>query len=198
MLTNAAKNYAIDALLPADVSLHTAYSSTGANEVTGGSPAYARKAITFGAASAGTKSATSTPTADVPAGTTVRFVGLWGLGSPSQFLGMFALGGSEKEYWVHTLGSPGGVIGCSSHGYSNGDQVVFYGGTPPTGLTEGTLYYVVGASTDLFYVSDSAGGAPIPITGYGDQECKVSKIVPEAFGAQGTLQISSASLAMSA
>lgn len=198
MLTTAAKNAALDGLLPADVSLHTAYSSTGANEVTGGSPAYARRAISFSAAASGTKSASSTPTLDVPAGTTVRFAGLWGLGSPSQFLGMYAIGGSEKEYWVHTLGSPSGVIACPSHGYSNGDQVVFYGGTPPTGLTEGTLYYVVTATTDTFGVSDTVGGPGIPITGYGDQECKVSKIVPEAFGSQGTLQISSASLAMSA
>lgn len=198
MLTNAAKNYALDALLPADVSLHTAYSASGANEVTGGTPAYARKVMTFGAASSGTKSATSQPSLDVPAGTTVAFIGLWGLGSPSQFLGMFAAGGAEKEYWVAILGSPEGVIGCPSHGYSNGDRVVFYGGTPPTGLTEGTLYYVINSSTDLFSVSATLAGPGIPLTGYGDQECKVSKVVPEAFAGQGTYQVTSASLALNA
>jgi len=198
MLTNAAKNYALDALLPADVSLHTAYSASGANEVTGGSPAYARKAISFSAASAGTKSASSTPTLDVPTSTTVRFVGLWGLGSPSQFLGMFALGGSEKEIIAILLGSPEGVITIPSHGYSNGDQVVFYGGTPPGGLVEGTSYYVINATTDTFSVAATAGGAGIPLSSYPDGEVKCSKIVPETFGSQGTLQISSASLAMSA
>lgn len=198
MLTAAAKNYALDALLPADVSLHTAYSSSGANEVTGGSPAYARKAITFSAASAGSKAASSTPTLDVPASTEVRFVGLWGLGSPSQFLGMFALGGSEKEIIGIQLGSPEGVITIPSHGYSNTNKVVFYGGTPPTGLTEGTIYYVINATTDTFSVSATEGGAGIPLTGYPDGEVKVSKIVPETFGSQGTLQISAATLALSA
>jgi hypothetical protein len=198
MLTTAAKNAALDALLPVDVSLHTAYSSSGANEVTGGSPAYARRAITFSAASSGTKSSSSTPTFDVPASTEVRFLGLWGLGSPSQFLGMFALGGSEKEIIGITLGSPEGILIVPSHGYSNGNKVVFYGGTPPTGLTEGTVYYVISASTDTFSVSATEGGAGIPLTGYPDGEVKVSKIVPESFGSQGTLQVSSASIAMNA
>ncbi len=198
MQTTVAKNAALDGILFADASLHTAYSASGANEVTGGSPAYARKAYTFAAASSGSRSASVTPTFDVPAGTTVAFVGLWGQGSPSQFLGMHALGGSEKEYWVQTLGSPDGVIGCVSHGYSNGNRVVFYGGTPPTGLTEGTLYYVINASTDFFGVSLTEGGAGIPITGYGDDECKVSKCVPETFGAQGTLQLSSGSISLNA
>lgn len=198
MLTNAAKNYALDALLPADVSLHTAYSASGANEVTGGSPAYARKAITFSAASSGSKASSSTPTLDVPAATEVQFVGLWGLGSPSQFLGMFAVGGSEKEIIAILLGSPEGVITIPSHGYSNGDKVVFYGGTPPTGLTEGTIYYVINATTDTFSVAATAGGAGIPLTGYPNGEVKVSKIVPETFGSQGTFQVSSATLALNA
>lgn len=198
MLTAAAKNYALDALLPADVSLHTAYSASGANEVTGGSPAYARKPISFSAASAGSKASSSTPTLDVPAATEVQFVGLWGLGSPSQFLGMFAVGGSEKEIIAIQLGSPEGVITIPSHGYSNNDKVVFYGGTPPTGLVEGTIYYVINATTDTFSVSATEGGAGIPLTGYPNGEVKVSKIVPETFGSQGTFQVSSATLALNA
>lgn len=198
MQTTVAKNAALDGILFADASLHTAYSAVGANEVTGGSPAYARRAYPFAAASSGARSASTTPTFDVPAGTTVAFVGLWGQGSPSAFLGMHALGGSEKEFWVQTLGSPDGVIGCKAHGFSNGNRVVFYGGTPPTGLTEGTLYYVINASTDFFGVSLTEGGAGVPITGYGDDECKVSKCVPEVFGSQGTLQLSSGSYTQNA
>lgn len=198
MLTNAAKNFALDGITISDASLHTAYSSSGASEVSGGSPAYARRAITFSAASSGTRSASSTPTFDVPAATTVRFIGLWGLGSPSQFIGMFALGGSEKEVISVSLGSPEGIFVVPSHGYSNGNQVVFYGGTPPTGITEGTLYYVVKATTDTFSVSDTENGNGIPFSNYPDGEVKVSKIVPEAFGSQGTLQVSSASIALSA
>lgn len=68
----------LDALAPTHASLHTASpGDTGANEVAGGAPAYARKAITFGAAAAGAKAATTQPTFDVPAGTTITHVGFW-------------------------------------------------------------------------------------------------------------------------
>lgn len=55
------------------VSLHTADpGTTGANEAAGGSPAYARKALVFGAASGGTATATEV-TFDVPPGTYTHF-----------------------------------------------------------------------------------------------------------------------------
>lgn len=57
-------------------SLHTADpGTTGASEVTGGSPAYARKALTWSAPSGGV--ITATATFDVPAGATVAFAGLY-------------------------------------------------------------------------------------------------------------------------
>lgn len=59
------------------VSLHTASpSTTGANEVTGGSPAYARKQTTWGAATGGLITGTEV-TFDVPPGTTVTHVGIF-------------------------------------------------------------------------------------------------------------------------
>jgi hypothetical protein len=59
-----------------------------ANEVTGGSPAYARKAITWAAANAGSKALTATfPVFDIPAGTTVAFIGLWTLASGGTYGG---------------------------------------------------------------------------------------------------------------
>lgn len=61
------------------VSLHTASpGATGANEATGGSPAYARKQTTWGAAS-GSTVAGSEVTFDVPAGTYTHW-GLWSSG----------------------------------------------------------------------------------------------------------------------
>lgn len=47
----------------------------GTTEITGGSPAYARKAITWNAAATGVKSLSNQPVFDVPAGATVRAVG---------------------------------------------------------------------------------------------------------------------------
>jgi hypothetical protein len=58
------------------VSLHTADpGTTGAAEATGGTPAYARKALSFGAASSGTATAGEV-TFDVPPGTYTHF-GVW-------------------------------------------------------------------------------------------------------------------------
>lgn len=80
MLNHLAGNAATGAPIT-HASLHTGFPATGANEVTGGTPAYARKAITFEAAAgtelAGSIDVTAAPVFDVPAGTTVAAVGYW-------------------------------------------------------------------------------------------------------------------------
>lgn len=48
---------------------------TGANEISGGSPAYARKPITWSTPSGG--QITGTVTFDIPAGTNVAYIGCW-------------------------------------------------------------------------------------------------------------------------
>lgn len=48
---------------------------TATGEVTGGSPAYNRKAINWGTASASAVTTTSAPVFDVPSGTTVTYFG---------------------------------------------------------------------------------------------------------------------------
>lgn len=59
------------------ISLHTADpGTTGTSEVTGGSPAYARKAASWTAGSTDGV-VTVTVTFDVPTSTTVLYVGLW-------------------------------------------------------------------------------------------------------------------------
>jgi hypothetical protein len=63
---------------------------------------------------------------------------------------------------------------------------VFMNGTAPTGLTEGTHYFVINAATDTFKVSATSGGAAIDITGQPAASSRVSKIVPEVFAGQGT------------
>lgn len=70
------------------LSLHTATpGSTGANEVTGGSPAYARRAVTWNSASAGSKTVSNTPTFDVPASTTVTHLGFWSASTAGTYYG---------------------------------------------------------------------------------------------------------------
>lgn len=62
-----------------------------ANEVTGGSPAYARKAITWASATSATPSvkalAATFPVFDIPAGTTVAFIGIWTLATGGTYGG---------------------------------------------------------------------------------------------------------------
>lgn len=82
--TTTAKNLMLEALRAATTgiataSLHSADpGTTGANEISGGSPAYARKAVAFNAASGAVIGQTaSDPVFDVPAGATVAYVGYW-------------------------------------------------------------------------------------------------------------------------
>lgn len=64
----------------------------GANELTGGSPAYARKAVTFDAAASKQMIQNGTdPVFDIPAGTTVKYVGFWSAISGGTFLGSAAV-----------------------------------------------------------------------------------------------------------
>jgi hypothetical protein len=70
------------------VSLHTADpGSTGTSEVTGGSPAYARKAITWTAASASATSNSAQIVFDVPTSTTIRYLGYWSASTSGTFYG---------------------------------------------------------------------------------------------------------------
>lgn len=91
-LNDTAKNLMLDALAAVAVyaSCHTADPGTnGANEVTGGSPAYARKSITWNAAATGALDDSNAPVFDIPAGTTVAFVGLWSALTNGTFYGSF-------------------------------------------------------------------------------------------------------------
>lgn len=89
-LTTTMKNQLLDSTFaPASVyvSAHTASPGlTGANEVSGGAPAYARKLLTYAAASGGTKATSATVTLDIPAATTVAFIGLFDAVSAGNFL----------------------------------------------------------------------------------------------------------------
>lgn len=97
-LNNTAKNLMLDALgaVAVYVSLHTADpGTTGTSEVTGGSPAYARKPVTWNAASAANLDNNANPAFDIPAGTTLTHFGLWSAATAGTFYGGNALSASE-------------------------------------------------------------------------------------------------------
>lgn len=98
-ITDAGKNVMLDEFGTVAIfaSLHTADPGlTGADEVTGGSPAYTRESITWNAAASGNLDSSNTPVFDVPASTTVAFVGLWSAVSAGTFYGGGALSASES------------------------------------------------------------------------------------------------------
>ena len=95
-LNVTARNALLDAAAavwpPDTVSLHTADPGNGttsaAGEVTGGTPAYARKAVTFAAAAAGSRASSVAVVFDVPGATTVSHLGYF---RGATFLGSRAL-----------------------------------------------------------------------------------------------------------
>ncbi|HYJ33840.1 MAG TPA: hypothetical protein VE326_11525 [Candidatus Binatia bacterium] len=78
------------------VSLHTADpGTTGTNEVTGGTPAYARKAVAWSTASGGVAAISGGVTFDVPASTSISYIGLWSTATGGTFYGGAALSATE-------------------------------------------------------------------------------------------------------
>lgn len=202
-LTDATKNFILDSAIDEAIvggfthaSLHTAYSTTGANELTGGAPAYARKALTWAAAASGSKALAATlPTFDVPASTTVRWLGFWTALTAGTFRGMVPLGGGTLKHFT-VDDTTADTLKSEGHGFANGDQVVVWGAGIPTDLAVGTIYFVVTAATDTLQLALTSGGAAINFADKGAGF--LQKIVPETFGAQGTYAVSAASVDLGA
>lgn len=185
------KNAMLDGQVFTQASLHTAFpGTTGANEVSGGAPAYARKAIAMGAAAGGQRTQAAPVTFDVPA-TTVRWVGYWNAGT---FIGTAPNGGATPKNFMSVPSSD--LVYCTSHGWADGQKIVFFNGTPPAPLVEGTIYFVRDSLTDSFKVAATAGGAAIDLTAPSSFGCVAAAIVEDAYGAQGTHQLTTTTFAI--
>lgn len=186
MRTTARINAMIDAenVTGDKMSLHTAFSSTGANEVTGGT--YARQTITYAAAAGRSKAAIGTISFTGLPSTTVAWLGLWDSTS-TIFKGMVANGGAERSFQVDLTNNR---FYCEGHGMVDGDRMVVTGATLPTGITEGEPLYVIGTTAgdpDYLQASLTAGGAPIDITtNQPSADARLSKIVLEVYNAAGS------------
>jgi len=90
------------------------------------------------------------------------------------------------------------LVSCGSHGFTTDTRVAFYvepyGGTIPTGLTEGTIYYVLatGLTADKFAVSTTSGGSAVDITAVGN--ALVQKCLPKVVNAGDTVKFTATSL----
>lgn len=195
-LTDATKNTLLDGLpaLATHLSLHTAYSITGANEVTGGTPAYARNLCAWSASSGGVLSLAGLELFDVPAGT-VMFVGLWSAITAGTFRGMLPVKAVAPTPFTAVAGTD--IITSDAHGFTATDEsVVFWdlgsGSVLPTGITEGTRYFVRDISGDTFKIAATAGGAAIDLTTDGGGYAQ--RFVPEVYAAQGQYEVTSISI----
>lgn len=180
--------------------LHTTVGQSG-TEVTGGSPAYARKAVTWGAAASRTKDLSGALTFDIPAGTTVRAVAAWSAVTAGTMRAWSPVGASARRAVSVTNSTDvtNNDIWSPAHGLASGNSVLFWatiGAVLPAGLSEDTEYFVIatGLTTDSFRVSTTLGGAALDITAIGDGD--VQKFTPEVFAGQGTYQVTSFPLTM--
>ena len=165
--------------------------TAASTEATGGSPAYARLAVVWGATAAGVKANTGALAFDLPAGT-YGFFTWWNtatLNSGTQYLGYAPFGGASPKKGFATVDSAdvtANTLTSSGHGLVNTDRVIFYNvvsETIPAGITEGGAYFVVGSATDTFQIALTSGGGAVDLTGQG--EVYWEKVVPEVFASQG-------------
>jgi hypothetical protein len=177
-------------------SLHTAYSTTGANEVSGGSPAYARKAATWAPPAGRAKATSSSMVFDVPSGATIRWCGFFDASTSGAFLGMTPNGGGIPEaFAVPEIAND--TLEAPSHGFTTGDSVVVWAvpGAPlPSPLAEGTVYYVIAATAADLKLSLTSGGSPVSMASVGSGF--LQRLVQEVFGAQGTHTVTSATMTL--
>lgn len=180
-------------------SLNTAYSNTGANEVTGGSPAFARKAITWASAASGAKALAATlPSFDVASGLVIPWWSGWSALTAGTFRFMAALGGGTLMPAMVELAADitANDIFAKAHGLVADNRVVPWPAsatTLPTGLAvggnSGIPYWVIstGLTTDSFRLSLTQGGSAIDITGTSPFGFFVQKCVPQTTVTQDVL-----------
>lgn len=208
VLTDVLKNACLDSAVAGApgtalfLGAHTALGQAGA-EVIGGAPAYARKAITWQAAGAvvqGQKDITAAVTFDIPAGTTVRNIGLWSASTAGTLRAWSPAGASARRaFSVDAAGVTNNDLTSAAHGLVAGNSVVVWptiGAVLPTPLAEDTEYFVIatGLTTDTFRIATTFGGAAIDITAIGDGD--VQKFTPEVFAGQGTYQVTAYPVSM--
>ena len=203
-IANYAENRILDALFNNTslaiatpyVSLHTADpGETGASEVAGGS--YARQAASFGAASSGqVQNDANIDFTGMPAITVVGFA-IWDAASSGNCLWTGWLSTVVRAFVADDLA--GDTIRSPGHGFANDDRVAFEAedvGSLPTGISAGTLYWVVNTATDTFKVSTSQGGGAVDITAVGSG--KVRRVVSKTLNSGDTFRFATGSLTLNA
>lgn len=98
--------------------------------------------------------------------------------------------------WVNVIGLDTDTWYSPGHGFSDDDEVVLetlgYGALP-TGMSQGTKYYVISSTTDTFSLSASQAGAAVNVTVSG--QARMAVYAPQTVTAANiTVQINSGNL----
>jgi hypothetical protein len=119
------------------------------------------------------------------------------------YLGYAPINGSTRGYGVvpDATAVTANLIYSGAHGLTAGNQVRVYNvfaESLPTGLTEGTRYFVIatGLTTDAFSISTTLGGSAVDITAVGD--LFFQRVIPEVFAAQGQITLAATALVLDA
>lgn len=161
------------------VGLHTSSPGEAGDQTTNEAnyTGYARQAVarTTGGWTVSTNSVTNAAQISFPQSTgggtdNIQF---WSIGSASSGSGILMYYGpfaAAPLLFTTTDSASSDTFVSDAHGLSDGETVVFStapGGTLPTGVTEGTIYYVITSTTDSFQVSTTSGGSAVALTADG-------------------------------
>lgn len=179
----ATKNAMLNGVTYTHASCHSAYpGTTGANEISG-----TRTAITPASAVGGSRVVASSVAMTIPAGQTVRYIGFW---NGSEFVDSAPNGGYTPRNFMSRAASD--EFTSESHGFTDGQVVVFVNGTPPAPLVTGTVYFVRDATADTFKVAATSGDTAINLTGPTSYGCHVCRIAEDAYASGGTHTLTTA------
>ena len=196
-LTASGRGAAVDGI--AAVTTHIGLLDASGTEITGGSPAYARKAVTWTAASGGIRDNNAALVFDVPA-VTVAFIGLYSASTAGTNYAIMPVQGATGALpELANLAAATDVFTSFAHGFANATRILLQpsrGSALPTGFDGNTLYFVVATATDTFQLSATSGGSAITVTT--DAEVFAIKCVPEVFASQGTYTIATGALDLDA
>ena len=188
-LTNSARDNAVGGVVTAVTYIGLANES--GTELSGGS--YARQAITYNAAAGtGIRDSDTDLTFSIPGTPTVPVT------VARVLLRTAITAGTDKGYapvggtapFVTTVDAATNAFTNYAHGLATGTRFFVFpinGGSVPTGLTSGTLYYTVGASTNTLQAALTAGGSAVDVTASG--ECWVQQCIPETYNSTGEYKI---------
>jgi hypothetical protein len=193
-LSAFAKGAALQAIEPVSVSLHMAYDADGGNELSAGSPPYARLPATFSLSVDTVLTLDAPLTFDVPGGVIVAWVGLWDLAG--NFLGMAPFNSDNTHLFVIDPDDTSTLLLVNT-ALSNDRTVVVWSSslyTPPktaslSDVNEGQAYYIVNSTSSSVQLATTLGGTPLVFTnktaGY------LQEITTVTFDIQSRLTLSS-------